>query len=79
MSSITQTAKISFPKTTNSKEALNLDYNYPLLNRKDTMYLSTMTQKDFPIRKFKQLETKRNWSINLYTLIPHLFFFLFNK
>ena len=68
MSSITQTEKISFPKTTNSKEALNLDYNYPLLNRKDTMYLSTMTQKDFPIRKFKQLETKRNWSINLYNL-----------
>ena len=65
---MTQTAFNSLPKTTKSRESLNVDYNYPSLNRKDTMYLSTMTQKDFPMRKFKQLETNRNWSINLYNL-----------
>ena len=32
------------------------------------MYLSTMTQRDFPLKKFKQLQTNRNWSINLYNL-----------
>ena len=32
------------------------------------MYLSTVTNNDFPLRKFKQLHTKRNWSINLYNL-----------
>jgi hypothetical protein len=32
------------------------------------MYLSTVNNNDFPIRKFKQLHTKRNWSINLYNL-----------
>ena len=68
MSSLTQTAYNSIPKTTQSKTLINLDYNYPSLNRKDTMYLSTMTHKDFPIKKFKQLETRRNWSINLYNL-----------
>ena len=68
MSSITQTAFNSLQKTAKSRESLNVDYNYPSLNRKDTMYLSTMTQKDFPMRKFKQLETNRNWSINLYNL-----------
>ena len=68
MSSMAQTAYNSLPNSTTSKKTLNLDYNFPSLNRKDTMYLSTMTQKDFPIRKFKQLETRRNWSINLYNL-----------
>ena len=68
MSSMAQTAYNSLPNSTTSKKSFNFDYNYPFLNRKDTMYLSTMTQKDFPIRKFKQLETRRNWSINLYNL-----------
>ena len=68
MSSLTQTTYNSLPKTTQSKTLINLDYNYPSLNRKDTMYLSTMTHKDFPIKKFKQLQTRRNWSINLYNL-----------
>lgn len=68
MSSMNQTEYNSQPKTTKSKESLNIDYNYPSLNRKDTMYLSTMTRRDFPMKKFKQLETNRNWSINLYNL-----------
>ena len=68
MSSMAQTSYNSLPNSTASKTSINLDYHYPSLNRRDTMYLSTMTQKDFPLRKFKQLETKRNWSINLYNL-----------
>ena len=68
MSSMAQTAYNSLPNSSISKSSLNMDYNYPSLNRKDTMYLSTMTQKDFPIKKFKQLHTRRNWSINLYNL-----------
>ena len=68
MSSLTLTNFNPIPNSTNSKSSLNIDYNYPSLNRKDTMYLSTMTHNDFPIRKFKQLQTKRNWSINLYNL-----------
>ena len=68
MSSMSQTAYNSLPNSTSSKNSLNLDYNYPFLSRKDTMYLSTMTHNDFPLKKFKQLETKRNWSINLYNL-----------
>ena len=52
-------------KTLNST---NTDFNYPSLSRKDLMYLSTITNNDFPLRKFKQLHTKRNWSINLYNL-----------
>ena len=65
---MSQTTYDSLPSSVNSKKFINIDYNYPSLNRKDTMYLSTMTHNDFPIRKFKQLETKRNWSINLYNL-----------
>ena len=68
MSTLTQTAYNSIPKTSTSKTSLNLNYDYPTLNRKDTMYLSTMTQRDFPLKKFKQLQTNRNWSINLYNL-----------
>ena len=65
--------KTSFPNsgitnTLSLKNSTNIDYNYPSLNRKDLMYLSTVTNNDFPIRKFKQLHTNRNWSINLYNL-----------
>ena len=78
MSLLSQTTHNSLQKSKQSKTIINLDYNYPSLNRKDTMYLSTMTHKDFPIKKFKQLETRRNWSINLYNLdiegsSPHKF------
>ena len=70
MSSLTQT---SYPNSnqinnTLTQNNVNRDFNYPSLNRKDLMYLSTMTNNDFPLRKFKQLHTKRNWSINLYNL-----------
>jgi hypothetical protein len=50
------------------ENSTNIDFNYPSLNRKDLMYLSTVNNNDFPKRKFKQLNTNRNWSINLYNL-----------
>ena len=70
MSSFAQT---SFPNagitnTLSLQNSTNIDFNYPSLNRKDLMYLSTLTNNDFKIRKFKQLNTNRNWSINLYNL-----------
>ena len=46
----------------------NDDYNYPSLNRKDLMYLSTLSNRDFPIRKINKINTKRDWSVNLYNL-----------
>ena len=42
--------------------------NCHLLSRKDTMYLSSLNSKDFPMKKFKYLPTKREWSLNLYNL-----------
>ena len=65
--------KTSFPNSSKTntlslQNSTNTDFNYPSLNRKDTMFLSTVNNNDFPIRKFKQLHTKRNWSINLYNL-----------
>ena len=70
MSAFTQT---SFPNasktnTLSLQTSTNKDFNYPSLNRKDLMYLSTLNNNDFPIRKFKQLHTNRNWSINLYNM-----------
>ena len=46
----------------------NIDFNYPSLNRKDLMSYSVITNKDAPLRKFKQLHTNRKWSVNLYNL-----------
>ena len=40
----------------------------PFLSRKDTMYLSSINSNDFPLKKFKQITTKRDWSSNLYNL-----------
>jgi len=70
MSAFTQT---SFPNSSKTntlslENSSNIDFNYPSLNRKDLMYLSTVNNNDFPTRKFKQLHTNRNWSINLYNL-----------
>ena len=42
------------------------DYNYRSLNRSDLMSLSTINEKDMRIKKFKQMDTKRDWSISLY-------------
>lgn len=59
------------------------DYNYRSLNRKDLMSLSSINDNDLKVKKFKQLETKRDWSINLYNMdIPgnkNLFKLFFNK
>lgn len=44
------------------------DYNYRSLNRKDLMSLSSVNESDMKIKKFKQLDTKRDWSINLYNM-----------
>ena len=32
------------------------------------MYLSSLNSNDFPIRKFRQMPSKREWSLNLYNL-----------
>ena len=57
---------------------------YPTLNRKDLMSLSTINNNDFPIKKFKQMNTKRDWSLNLYNLdiegaSPRKFSLFYNK
>lgn len=49
-------------------DLLNKNFEYPSLNRKDLMSLSIINNNDFPIRKFKQMSTNRDWSLNLYNL-----------
>jgi hypothetical protein len=44
------------------------DYNYRSFNRSDLMSLSTINEKDLRIKKFKQMDTKRDWSISLYNM-----------
>ena len=44
------------------------DFNYPSLNRRDLMSLDTIKDKDFPKKKINQINSRRNWSINLYNL-----------
>ena len=44
------------------------NFEYPFLSRKDLMSLSTINNNDFPIKKFKQMSTNRDWSLNLYNL-----------
>ena len=44
------------------------DYNYRSLNRNDLMSLSNIHENDLNIKKFKQLDTRRDWSINLYNM-----------
>ena len=55
-----------------NKSANNIKKNdfisYPFPNRKDLMYLSKITNEDCPLKKFKQLDTKRDWSMNLFNL-----------
>ena len=48
-----------------SKENINIDYNYPSLNRKDLSDLSKINDKN---HHFKKLNTNRDWSLNLYNL-----------
>ena len=42
--------------------------NYPMPNRKDSMSNRCLDETDFPKRKFKQLSTKRDFSLNNYSL-----------
>ncbi len=42
--------------------------NYPMPNRKDSMSNRCLDENDFPKRKFKQLSTKRDFSLNNYSL-----------
>ena len=44
------------------------DFNYPSLSRKDLMSLDTIKPYDFPKRKIGKINTKRDWSTNLYNL-----------
>ena len=54
--------------------ALVEDYNYRSLNRNDLMSLSVVNEADMKIKKFKQLDSKRDWSINLYNMdIPGIY------
>ena len=46
----------------------NLDMEYPPLQKKDTLYYRGLDSSDFPIRKFKQLDSKRDYSLNNYSL-----------
>ena len=44
------------------------DFNYPSLSRKDLMYLDSIKSMDCPIKKINRIDTKRDWSLNLYNL-----------
>jgi len=56
------------------------DYNYRSLNRSDLMSLSSINESDMRIKKFKQLDTKRDWSISLYNMdIPGMYKILIEK
>ena len=46
----------------------NLETEYPPLQKKDTLYYRGLDSSDFPIKKFKQLDTKRDYSLNNYSL-----------
>jgi hypothetical protein len=53
---------------TNNITDNNSDFNFRSLNRKDLMNLSVINNEDQKLRKFKQVDTKRDWSSNLYNL-----------
>ena len=42
------------------------DYAFSSLNRSDLMSIQTLSSKNFPMKKFKQLDITRDWSVNLY-------------
>ena len=42
----------------------NLETEYPPLQKKDTLYYRGLDSSDFPIKKFKQLDTKHKFHIN---------------
>ena len=54
---------------TSRNENLPMEFNfYPMPNRKDSMSHRGLDETDFPKRKFKQLSTKRDFSLNNYSL-----------
>ena len=55
-------------RVTINKENNYNDFNYPSLNHKDIISIRNLDSNDFPIRKFKQLDTKRDFSLNNYNL-----------
>ena len=46
----------------------NFDYSIKTIKKGNTMYLSTLNNDDVEIKPFKKLNTKRDWSANLYNL-----------
>ena len=64
----------TFQKHNNSQSIATTDYNYPTAKRTDTMYLQTITTNPITntqlttLKKFKQLNTARDYSANLFNL-----------
>ena len=60
---------ISVSQGINPNKSSILEYNnYPTLQKKDTFYYRGLDSSDFPIKKFKQIDTKRDYSLNNYSL-----------
>lgn len=51
-----------------NNEPTDNPYNYRSLNRKDLMSLSTINNNDAPLKKFKQINTNRDYSTNLFNM-----------
>jgi hypothetical protein len=47
---------------------INIDYNYPFLQKTDTISQRNLDSSDYPPRKFKQINTNRDFSLNNYSL-----------
>ena len=65
----------SSPENNSNKNNSSRNYNlpmefnfYPMPKRKDSMSNRCLDETDFPIKKFKQLSTKRDFSLNNYSL-----------
>ena len=63
------------PENNSNKNNSSRNYNlpmefnfYPMPKRKDSMSNRGLDETDFPIKKFKQLSTKRDFSLNNYSL-----------
>ena len=55
------------PSSRNPNLPMEFNY-YPMPNRKDSMSNRGLDETDFPKKKFKQLSTKRDFSLNNYSL-----------
>ena len=66
---ITPQKNIQEIQTIDQNINLPMEFNYyPMPNRKDSMTNRNLDENDFPKRKFKQLSTKRDFSLNNYSL-----------